>query len=314
MSQSRTQRSMLFVPAVKWALIPKAAASDADAVCVDLEDSVPAAEKAASRANVIRAFEELDFGGRVRMMRMNGLDTPFAYRDLVEVIEAVGDRIDLVMLPKASSPADVAFVDMLLSQIETHRGFARTIGIAAQIESASGFAYVREIARASRRLAMLIFGAGDFAASMRMPAAGIGTFDEHDEVYPGHRWHAVMQSIVAAARANGLGCLDGPYSDYGDAPGYARACRIARSMGFDGKQCIHPSQIATTNQVFSATEAEVAHARRVVDAYEAATADGRGAVSLDGKMIDEASVRMARVVLDQAAHAAHVANAQRSTR
>jgi citrate lyase beta subunit len=299
MTMSAPQRSMLFVPATKWALIPKAAASAADAVCVDLEDSVAAAEKEASRTNVVRAFAELDFGGRVRMMRMNGLDTPFAYRDLVDVVEAVGDRLDMVMVPKVGSPADVAFVATLLSQIEAARGFDRPIRIAAQIESAAGFLYAREIAQASPRLALLIFGAGDYSASMRMPATGIGTMDANDALYPGHRWHAVMHTIVASARAHGLQCHDGPYSDYGDAAGFERACRIARVMGFDGKQCIHPSQLAMTNTVFSATEEETAHARRVVDAYDAALASGRGAASLDGKMIDEASVRMARVVLDQ---------------
>jgi citrate lyase subunit beta/citryl-CoA lyase len=232
-------------------------------------------------------------------MRMNALDTSFAYRDLVDVVEAVGERIDMVMVPKVASPADVAFVATLLGQIEKHRGFERRIAIAAQIENAAGFLYVREIATASPRLAMLIFGAGDYSASMRMPASGIGTFDANDALYPGHRWHAVMQAIVASARANDLQCLDGPYSDYGDAAGFERACQIARAMGFDGKQCIHPSQLETTNAVFSPTDAEAAHARRVVDAYDTAVSSGRGAVSLDGKMIDEASVRMARVVLNQ---------------
>jgi citrate lyase subunit beta/citryl-CoA lyase len=292
---------MLFVPASRWAMIVKAAASDADSVCIDLEDSVPADQKAASRANVIRAFAELDFGRRARMFRMNGVDTPFAYRDLVDVVEAVGDRIDLVMLPKAGSAADVQFVATLLTQIESNKVFARRIGIEAQIESAAGFTWLREIAGASPRLEVLIFGAGDYAASMRMPASGIGTFDATDELYPGHRWHAVMHAIVAAARTNGLRCVDGPYSAYGDLVGFERACRIARALGFDGKQCIHPTQLSTANAVFGPTDAEVAHAQRVVEAYDAGVAGGRGALSLDGKMIDEASVRMARVVLDRIA-------------
>jgi len=290
---------MLFVPASRWAMIVKAAASDADSVCIDLEDSVPGDQKEASRANVIRAFTELDFGRRTRMFRMNAVDTPFAYRDLVDVVEAAGDRIDLVMLPKAGSAADVQFVATLLAQIESHKVFARRIGIEAQIESAAGFTWLREIAGASPRLEALIFGAGDYAASMRMPASGIGTFDASDALYPGHRWHAVMHAIVAAARTNGLRCVDGPYSDYSDLVGFERACRIARALGFDGKQCIHPTQLAMANSVFGPTDAEVAHAQRVVDAYDAGVAAGRGALSLDGKMIDEASVRMARVVLDR---------------
>jgi citrate lyase subunit beta/citryl-CoA lyase len=299
---------MLFVPAARWPMIVKAAASDADAVCIDLEDSVPADAKASSRANVVRAFAELDFGRRIRMFRMNAVDTPFAYRDLIDVVEAVGDRIDLVMLPKAGSPTDVMFVATLLSQIEAHRNFQRPIGIEAQIESAAGFTWLREIAGASSRLEALVFGAGDYAASMRMPASGIGTFDANDDLYPGHRWHAVMHAIVAAARTNDLRCIDGPYSDYSDLAGFERSSRIARAMGFDGKQCIHPSQLATANSVFSPTDAEIAHARDVVSAYDAGVAAGRGAVSLDGRMVDEANVRMARVVLNQIANAPRAAN------
>jgi citrate lyase subunit beta/citryl-CoA lyase len=290
---------MLFVPAARWPMIVKAAASAADVVCIDLEDSVPAGEKEASRANVIRAFAKLDFGSRARMFRMNAVDTPYAYRDVIEVVEAVGDRIDLVMMPKVGSAAQVQFVDTLLTQIELRQGFTRRIGIEAQIETAAGFVWIREIAQASSRLEALIFGAGDYAASMGMPAAGIGTFDENDAIYPGHRWHAPMHAIVASARANGLRAIDGPYSDYADIPGFERASRIARTMGFDGKQCIHPGQLATANSVFTPTDAEVAHARRVIEAYDAGAAAGRGAVSLDGKMVDEANVRMARMMLNR---------------
>jgi citrate lyase subunit beta/citryl-CoA lyase len=296
---TRRERNMLFVPAARPAMIAKAAASAADAVCIDLEDSVPAGEKEACRANVVKALREIDFGTGTRMYRINAIDTHFAYRDLVDVVEAAGDRIDTIMLPKATSARDVHFVDTLLTQIEARQGFTRRIGIEAQIENAAGFVHLREIASASSRLECLIFGAGDYAASMRMPAAGIGTFDENDALYPGHRWHAVMHEIVANARANDLRCIDGPYSDFSDLAGFERACRIARAMGFDGKQCIHPTQLETAARVFTPSDAEVAHARRVVEAYDAAVAAGRGAVSLDGKMIDEANVRMARSVLNQ---------------
>src|ERR1041385_8874293 len=231
-------RSMLFVPASRWPMIQKAAASAADAVCVDLEGSVTVDERAASRGNAIRAFTELDFGARRRTLRINGLDTPFAYRDVIEVVEAAGDRMDLIMLPKAGAAEDVAFVDKLLTQIEMHRGFSRRIGIEAQIETAAGFVWLREIARSSSRLEALMCGPGDYSASMHMPSSSIGEFDAHDELYPGHRWHAVMHSIVATARAHGLRCMDGPYAAFRDADGFERSCRIARSLGFDGKQCI----------------------------------------------------------------------------
>lgn len=299
MAADRLERAMLFVPACRPEMIAKAASSAADAVCIDLEDSVAPADKAASRGNVARALRDLDFGGRIRMFRINGLKTEFAYRDLIEVVEAAGESLDAVMLPKANSAQDVAFVDRLLTQIEAACGFGRRIGIEAQIETAAGFLNAREIAQASERLEALIFGPGDFAASMGMPLADIGGLDANDAAYPGHRWHAVMQTIVAAARANGLRAMDGPYAAFKDAGGFEKSCRSARAMGFDGKQCIHPAQLAAANAIFAPSAEEIAHAERVTAACERAAAEGRGAVTLDGKMIDAANIRMARVTLER---------------
>jgi citrate lyase subunit beta/citryl-CoA lyase len=287
---------MLFVPASRPDMIAKAAASAADAICIDLEDAVAPGEKASSRTHVIRALKDLDFGARVRIVRINGIDTPFAYRDLVEVVEAAGDRMDLVMLPKVGSPRDVAFVDTLLSQIEAHVHLSRRLGIEAQIETAEGFLNAKEIA-ASDRLEALIFGPGDYAASMGMPSAAIGERDAHDDIYPGHRWHAVMHTVVAAARANGLRCMDGPLAAYTDLAGLDRACTVARALGFDGKQCIHPAQLATVNAAFTPAAADVARAAAIVQAYDAAVARGQGAAVHEGRMIDAASLRMARTVL-----------------
>jgi citrate lyase beta subunit len=289
-----TTRTTLFVPASRRSMLEKAAASPADAVCLDLEDSVPPDQKLPARATAVAALRELDFGPRLRILRINGLDTPFAYRDLIDVLEPAADRVDLVMLPKAGRPEDVAFVDILLSQLG-----AAHIKIEAQIETAAGFLYAREIARSSARLDALIFGPGDYSASMQMPASSIGEFDEHDALYPGHRWHAVMHTIVAAARANGLRAIDGPFAAFRDPAGFDRSCRIARAMGFDGKQCIHPAQLDAANAIFSPTAEELAHAARVVAAYDAAKAEGRGAVTLDGRMIDAANLRMARVILEK---------------
>jgi citrate lyase subunit beta/citryl-CoA lyase len=297
----RLSRSMLFVPGSKPSMMAKAAASAADMVCLDLEDSVVASEKAASRAHVVRALGEIDFGARTRMVRINALDSPFAYRDLVDVVEQAGDRLDLVMLPKASAARDVVFVDMLLTQVEAARGLTRRIGVEAQIESAAGFLNVREIASASPRLEALIFGPGDFAASMQMPAANIGEPDQFDQIYPGHRWHAVMQTIVAAARANGLRCMDGPYAAYQDPAGLDRMALIARAMGFDGKQCIHPSQLDTVNAVFSPSDEEVRKAEALVGAYQAAVSAGQGAATHDGRMIDAVSLRLAESTLSRRA-------------
>jgi citrate lyase subunit beta/citryl-CoA lyase len=296
---SRVPRSMLFVPASRPDLIVKAAHSAADAVCLDLEDSVAADEKRASRAHVIDAFRTLDFGERLRLVRINALDTAFAYRDLVDVIEAAGAGIDLVMVPKVGSARDVVFVAMLLDQIEAATGLSRHLRIEAQIETAAGFVNLREISSASPRLDALIFGPGDYAASMGMPSTGIGAHDAYDEAYPGHRWHAVMHMIVAAARANHLRCVDGPYAAFRDEPGFARSCRIAHALGFDGKQCIHPGQLATANTVFSASAEEVDRAAAIVAAFDQAVARGQAAAVHEGRMIDAASLRMARSVLNR---------------
>lgn len=290
---------MLFVPASRPAMIEKAAASAADAVCIDLEDALATEEKVNARANVVRALRELDFGPRLRMFRINGLDTPFAYRDIIDVVEEVGDRIDLVVLPKVNRAADVLFADILLSQIETARGFERRIALEVHIETARAFLAVAEIASASPRVDALIFGPGDYSASIRAPLASIGEEDEHDAVYPGHRWHAIMHAIVAAARANGLRCMDGPFAGLKDPVGLERAARVARALGFDGKQCIHPAQVETMNRVFMPPPDEVAWAERVLAAYDVARAEGRGVVSVDGRMVDAANVRMARVTVEQ---------------
>ena len=295
----RLERSMLFVPATRLPIIEKATASAADAVCIDLEDAVALDQKAASRANVIRAFNEMDFGRRTRIFRINGLETSFAYRDLIEVAEAAGANVDLVMVPKINSPEDIAFVDKLLSQIEAHCRLKHRIGIEAQIETAAGFLAIREIACSSGRLESLIFGPGDYAASMQMPSAGIGEFDPHEDSCFGHRWHAVMHAIVAGARANGLRCLDGPFGAYKDSIGLDRSCQLARSMGFDGKQCIHPSQLSVANAVFTPSIKEMIRAEQVVRGYEDGVAGERGAVGVNGRMIDAANVRMAQTILNK---------------
>lgn len=294
---ARLTRSMLFVPASRPDMIAKAARSEGDAVCIDLEDAVAPDEKERSRAAVAEALTTLDFGSRTRIVRVNALDTRWTYRDVIEVVEGAGGFVDLIMLPKARGAADVHFIDQLLTQVEARIGVPHRIGIEAQIETALGFTNLREIATASPRLEALIFGMGDYAASMHMPLASIGAEDAHDAAYGAHRWHAVMHAIVAHARANGLRCMDGPFANYKDAAGLAKACRVARALGFDGKQCIHPSQLAPVNAAFAPSADEVAWARRVIEMYEAALAEGRGAVGSDGMMIDAANIRMARSTL-----------------
>jgi citrate lyase beta subunit len=296
----RLERTMLFVPATRWQVIEKAVASAADAVCIDLEDSVAADQKAASRSNVARAFKELNFGPRIRIFRMNDVGAAYAYRDLIEVVEAAGADLDAVMVPKVNSRDDIVFVDKLLTQIELRCGIERRIGIEAQIETAAGFLNVREIAASSSRLEALIFGPGDYAASLRMPSLGIGEFDQRDDCDLAHRWHAPMHTILAAARANNLRCIDGPYGAYEDDVGLERLCRIARAMGFDGKQCIHPRQLPIVNALFSPSEEQVAQAQAIAGVYQKALAERQGVIGLNGKMIDAANIRIAEVVLEKA--------------
>ncbi len=296
----RMERSTLLVPASKPAMIAKAAAARADAVCIDCEDAVAPDMKVAARANVIEALNTHDFGGKLRQVRINGLDTPFAYRDLVDIVEEAGQNIDLVVLPKAGSREDIRFVDTLLTQIEAATGLTRRIGIAALIETAAGLAAIQDIAGASPRLESLIFGSGDFAASMQMPLDTIGGADAHDALYPGHRWHYALQAIAVAARVHGLRAIDGPYAGIRDTSGLDRFARIGRALGFDGKWCIHPAQPETVNAVYSPTETERAYAQRVVDAYHQAQADGIGAITVDGKMVDAANLKMCQHVLAKA--------------
>ncbi len=296
----RLERSVLLVPASNWSMIQKTATARADAVCIDLEDAGAPDEKEASRANVVRAYRELDFGDKLRMFRMNGLDTHFAYRDLVEIVEAAGDRIDLIVIPKVNRPEDVYVVETLLGQIESYKKYSRPIGIEALIETALGCVNIREIAACSERLEGFVYGPGDYAASVRMPMESIGELDENDRIYPGHRWHHVMHSIVSAAKAYNKRAVDGPFAGIKNPEGLVQACKIGRAMGFDGKWCIHPSQIETVNQTFVPSEKEIGWARMVLDEYEAALREGRGAISVKGKMIDVASLRMCRAIVERA--------------
>ena len=279
----------------------KALVSAADAVFLDLEDAVVPDEKADARGKIVRALKELDWRNRLTLYRANALDTPYFYGDVIEIVEGAGERLDALMVPKIQRPEDLHVVATLLYQIELSVGLEPGgIKIEAQLESAEGLVNVDGIARATQRLTALHFGPGDYAASVRMPQRSIGTMDEWDEVYPGHRFHYAMHRIVVAARVAGLRAVDGPVADHRDEEGLRKSCLVARSLGFDGKWCIHPAQIETVNDVFSPTEEEVEWARKVVQAYEEANAAGRGAISVDGQMIDAASVRMARNTLDLA--------------
>jgi citrate lyase beta subunit len=300
-NRATIRRSLLSVPASNQKLVEKALSSEADAVLLDLEDAVAPDKKAEARGDVVRAIKEMDWRDRPTTYRTNALDTPFFYRDLIEVVEGAGESLDAVLIPKVNKPQDLHVVATLLAQLELATGLEEgKIELEAQIESAEGLTNIDSIARATPRLAALHFGSGDFAASLRMPQSSIGTMDEWDEAYPGHRFHYAMQRIVVAARTAGLRAVDGPVADYRDEEGLRKSCLLSRSLGFDGRWCIHPAQIEIVNEVFSPTKKELEWAKKVVAAYEEANAAGSGAVSVEGQMVDAASIRMARNILDLA--------------
>lgn len=294
-------RSLLAVPASNRKMVEKALASEADAVFLDLEDAVAPGRKAEARQDVVRAIKELDWGSRPTLFRVNALDTRWFYRDVIEVAEEVGVALDAILVPKVNHPEDLHAVAVLLdgTELESEMEPGR-IQLEAQIETAEGLTNIDAIARSTNRLQALHFGPGDFAASLGMPQTSLGTRDEWDRAYPGHRFGYVMQRIVVAARAAGLRAVDGPVADHRDEEGLREASRVARSLGFDGKWCIHPAQVPVVNEVFSPTEEEVEWAEKVTEAYEGAGAAGSGAVSVDGQMVDAASIRMARNTLDLA--------------
>jgi citrate lyase beta subunit len=281
-------------------MIDKAMELPADEVMLDLEDGVALNEKEAARLKIIRAFREHDWGARVRAYRINGLDTPFSYRDIIDVVEQAGASIDIIVIPKVEKAADVQFVDLLLSQIELRLGLGKPIGLEASIESALGMLNVKEISFASSRLEALVFGIADYGASLTMPSRGISGHGDAEESYPGHRWHFPMSRIVMAAKAAGLAAIDAPYGDFKDQAGLERSCRTASSLGYDGKWAIHPAQLDAINKTFSPSGEDIVRAQRILRAYEEARGSGAGAIALDGRMVDGASIRLARITCEQA--------------
>lgn len=286
----RLRRSCLAVPGSNPRMMAKAAETEADQVFLDLEDAVAPAEKASARSKVVEALLAHDYTGKVVVVRVNDVTTPYLYADVIEVVRGAGDRIDCLMIPKVEDAGQVWFVEHLLSELEQDLGLGRRIGLELQIETGTGSVNMTEIARVTDRLETLIFGPGDFAAALGIPQLNVG---ELEPDYPGHQWHHILSQLVITARAVGRDAVDGPYSDFRDLDGFAESCRRARLLGLDGKWCIHPSQIAVANQTFTPDPAEVEHALEVLGAYEEALAEGRGAATLAGKMIDEASRKLA---------------------
>ncbi|MFN4157295.1 MAG: L-malyl-CoA/beta-methylmalyl-CoA lyase [Gemmobacter sp.] len=303
---ARPNRCQLFAPGSRPALFAKMAASAADVVNLDLEDSVAPSDKDSARAQVIAATRGVDWGQKVLSVRINSLDTPWWYRDVVDLLEQAGDRLDLIMIPKVGCAADVYAVDALVTAVERAKGRAKPIGFEVIIESAAGIAHVEEIAAASPRLQAMSFGSADFAASMGMQTTGIGGTQEN---YYMHRdgtnywsdpWHWAQAAIVAACRTHGVLPVDGPFGDFGDDEGFRAQARRSATLGMVGKWAIHPKQVALANEVFTPSDAAVAEAREILAAMEAAKARGEGATVFKGRLVDIASIKQAEVIVRQA--------------
>jgi citrate lyase subunit beta/citryl-CoA lyase len=287
----RSRRTCHAVPGSSERFIAKAVGLDADEVFLDLEDAVAPNEKDSARERVIEALRTLDFGSKTVAVRVNGTDTPHYYRDLIAVVEAVGDRIDAVMLPKVRTPGDVEMTAKLLTQIELARGFeVGRIGIEAQIEDATGLIACEAIAAASPRMETLIFGPGDYSAAVGIPITTIGAAPDG---YPGDHLNYVYSRLVVAARAAGIQVIDGPYGNIKDEDGLRARSRLARALGLDGKWTIHPGQIEIVNEVFSPAPEQWERAEAMLTAYDEAHRNGAGAAVFEGEMIDEANRKMA---------------------
>jgi malyl-CoA/(S)-citramalyl-CoA lyase len=309
---ARLNRSELAVPGSNTKYLERAAQSKADVVFLDLEDAVAPDDKEQARKNVIEALNELDWSGKVVSCRINGLDTHFMYRDVVDLIEQAPDKLDLIMIPKVGTASDIYAVDMLVTQVETAMKCKKRIGFELIIETAMGMMNVDAIAAASKRNESLHFGVADYAASTKArttviggpnPAYHVLTDPDEEgnrEVHWGDMWHYAIARMVVAARANGLRPLDGPFGDFSDPDGYRAQANRAAVLGCEGKWAIHPSQVDLANEIYSPSEKEVTQAKRILEAMQQAAKEGKGAVALDGRLIDIASIKQAEVVVKKA--------------
>ena len=303
---ARLNRCQLFGPGSRTALFEKMAKSEADVINIDLEDSVAPDDKDAARKQTIQAIGDIDWGDKTLSVRINGLDTPFWYRDVVDLLEQASERLDLIMIPKVGNASDIYAVDALVTAVERAKGRDKRIGFEVIIESAAGISHVEEIAASSPRLQAVSLGAADFAASMGMATTGIGGTQENyymhreGQQYWSDPWHWAQANIVAACRTHGVLPVDGPFGDFSDKEGFMAQARRSATLGMVGKWAIHPSQIALSNEVFSPTDEAITEAREILAAMEEAKRSGAGATVYKGRLVDIASIRQAEVIVRQA--------------
>ncbi|MGH7933455.1 MAG: HpcH/HpaI aldolase/citrate lyase family protein [Candidatus Binataceae bacterium] len=294
----RLRRCELSTPGSNERMIEKALTTNADMVFLDLEDAVAPNQKREARGKVINALNTLNWGKKTRAIRMNNIETEYAYEDVIEVVEKAGEHLDIIVIPKVKAARDVFWVDTLLTQIETRLRRKNRVGLEVLIEDVEALINVEEIARSSSRLEAIIFGPGDFSASQGVRASS--AIGGAITTYPGDIWHYARSKIVVAARAAGIDAVDGPFADFKNPEGYRKEAIRSSTMGFIGKWAIHPTQIDIANELYSPTKEEVDRARRLAAAYAKAEEEGLGAITFDGAMIDAASVRIIRHVIDKA--------------
>jgi malyl-CoA/(S)-citramalyl-CoA lyase len=281
------------------------AASAADVINLDLEDSVAPSDKDQARKNIIAATHDVDWGGKTLSVRINALDTPYWYKDVVDLLEQASDQLDQIMIPKVGCAADVYAVDALVTAIETAKSRSKPINLEVIIESAAGISHVEEIASSSQRLVAISLGAADFAASMGMQTTGIGGTQENyymlneGQKYWSDPWHWAQVAIVAACRSNGLLPVDGPFGDFSDEEGFRAQARRSATLGMVGKWAIHQKQISLSNEIFTPSKAAVDEAREILGAMELAKSNGDGATVYKGRLVDIASIKQAEVIVQQ---------------
>src|ERR1700742_857302 len=292
------RRSELAVPACNDNMFEKGANCGADLVFLDLEDATPAGVKVKSRAKVIAALNDIDWGRTARAIRINGLDTEWCHDDIIAVVTGAGENLDTIIIPKARKARDVWWVEVLLTQLESKLGLSEPIRLEVLIEEVEGLANAEEIAVSSPRLDALIFGVGDFSLSQ---GARVDTNFVPLGEYPGDFWHYARNKVIVAARIAGIDAIDAPYPDFEDLSGYERDAMRASLLGYTGKWAIHPDQVPVANRVYAPTEDEIARAETNVAAYRDAEAKGRGAVGVNGVLVDAAHVKQAEQTLARAA-------------
>jgi malyl-CoA/(S)-citramalyl-CoA lyase len=306
----KLERMIHFVPPHVEKLRARAGelAKDVDVILGNLEDAVPVESKEAARAGFIQMLKENDFGATGVWTRINALNSPWVLDDLIEIVGAVGNKLDVIMLPKVEGPWDIHYLDQLLAQLEARHNVQKPILIHAILETAEGVKNVDAIATASPRMHGMSLGPADLAASRAMKTTRVGgghpeykvladaKGDEPRVAYQQDLWHYTVAKMVDACASAGIKPFYGPFGDFADSAACEAQFRNAFLMGCAGAWTLHPSQIAIAKKVFSPDPAEVAFALKILQAMP----NGTGAVMIDGKMQDDATWKQAKVMVDLA--------------